>query len=560
MNQSGCSSLAEEECGDGKVIKLEPHIKDRGTRIITEDGDKSPQQYLDDQRMAEATQDANEVRSTYLDETNRDKKQRRHQQRIFGRSERPPIFDRKVSYDQSSYVRHLNEEDIVIEKVEQIMRKNQDDCLPSIKETIAGKVRNYLKIKDDSTIPRGVKTEITECILLGFTVQPYTPLELANDLDAWVEEVDPKLSKEFKFADNIRTFTEKVRAIHRAKNENTRWMANYFNIYTNGERKPLSKTKAHFHPSLMQIAAQNPDVIRRGWFVRLQDGDTPYTERDLKHDLPKIDEQMIGFTKISHSHHKHEDDVDGETGLTLELRTRRHQNQSHRFARVKEAKNMWATILDLKKWEILLIVMIINECIINTTEGWLKLIVKFMTDNKNPKQNVKVLNTEINTTRRNKLENEELAISKLVYTGSSKNSKIPVYGLYPDAARILLEDLLIMSDPKKKDQGWILLKRYCEKDNCIDRVVYPEKYKEKVTSEEIIESAEVVDSPDAQTQSSAFDITGGEEISTELQSLLADLIRDTPNEVIGALVKKNANRIANILGRLKLEINMKISF
>lgn len=488
MNISAqCSSSNEGECKPKKVIKLESRIINRETKVITDDGEKSVSDFLEAERMDAVTQDAGEVRKAYLEDLNR---QRRHQKRIFGTSERKPLVDRKASYDDSSYVRHLTVEDLKLEQLEEVRKKYWSEYGAMVDENIIMLVQDYEKVIKSKVANPLRKTQFLECALLGLTKGPTNFPGLIKRLDTALEMSEEKIK--FRFKDNEPTFKEKFRQIIKA-DPNKRWLRKYLVAENNGS---LITSTFEFPPPMMQIAAQFPDKMRKAWMLKLPKGDLPYSEDQLIEELPILKE-MVDFTDIGHHATKKSYEKKDK-----HFRTRRHANEGNRRARYKEVKDYWVHVDDMKKAELVLGIMQASDCIIGTTNVWIKEVSKFMHDHKKAGVFNPPTTGEMSTIK-NKMLNDKSPFSKLVVV-ENKTQKVLEFGLIPDAAAISWRDVRIMWKGGKP--GWSMLDEWCEKNQAIDMHIHPEKY--------IVDESDLASVPD-ETPDSTPDSVKVESLNTD---------------------------------------------
>ena len=516
----------------GKVIHLDTCVG-AGDRVITGDGQvRSTSQFVEDQRIEEASKDAKDVRRTYLDDMNRDKKERRLLRTRHGNPIKRPIIDQKARYEDTSFVRTLTVEDLKVEKLDQIRQENREKFGNKIDENINELVRTYLEVKDTSVNPLQ-KTQLLECALLGLTKGPATLDESIQRLDFALSQSTKRLK--FTFEDHRKVFKETVRRIVKADPEKT-WLRKYLIVDGNGS---WATSKYEFPPPMMAIAAKEPVKMKAGWLQRLPAGISKYKEVDLLKELPILRE-MVTFTDLPH-HSQHGRREDDGYGLSKEQRVRKHENESNRRQRLKEIVDYWTKTDDINKAELYLGIMQVSDCIINSPAGWTKLMTKFMSDHPNNNSNFKqVISTDLNGINRMKLFDNDYAINKLLIV-FEKTVKFKEIGLIPDAAAIPWRDLCKMLTHEK--EGFKILDQYCRSNKHIGAYVDLEKYANPSPTEKTTETLEVKDVIDE------LEITDVPEKDNPIETIINALMSNVTEEQLGKIVKDAAPGLIELIKR-----------
>lgn len=464
-SQNFCSGKDKEgedtDSCNGDRITIDPTIEG-GDRVFTDDGVTSTGRYEQHKATEKATKDAHDVRATYLEETNKGKKEYRDQQGTFGRKERIPLINQKDRHEGTSFVRHLTEEDLKMEKLQQIREKYWQEYGHMVDENIVILVNDYVKSKLKKERSPLKKTHLLECALLALTKGPANLKELIKRLDTAIEGSDDKIK--FRFTDVTSTFTETLRRIVKA-DPNKNWLRKYLVVDGNGN---LHTSRYEFPPPMMQIAAQAPAKMKEAWMVKLPKGSVPFTESELLRELPILSSMII----TDPSHHG---SVKKE--LPYDIRVRKSANEGNRCKLVTELKDAWMAVEDITKLQLFVGIMASSDCIVGLNTTWLDLISRFMSKHKNRRTYKEVGSGEISASK-NKLRAGHLAICALVIKEGKMSNNAEI-GLIPDAASIPFSDLRKMSNaksPKYIAEGLTILAEICRKNENIDRYVNPEKY------------------------------------------------------------------------------------
>ena len=463
---------------DDKSIRLDPKFKGDGS-FITEAGEIiSYSEFTEEEENKRRKLEATHIRETQISEMGRDRRKSRKRdgnRRTFGI--KMPHFDNKAYYDESSCVTKLTKEDLMLEHIEKLVVKNRGKYLPAIRQNLADLATEFVEFTDQNK-NKVFRTQITQGVLLIFTTGPYTLIEAADIFDDAINEFNPELN--YRVKNKMSAFTSIGSRIIKSDS----WFSDFLKVTTeNGDGKglPVSKRIFQFHPSLMILAATIPDTIRRGWFKSLPKEDEPYTLETLIKDIPTIIEQNKGFIKIVNHPKKERTD---SMGMTTERISRKIANDSNMYAHLRDGKDRYKQYSDMKQWELIIILLVSSSTIFDTATGWAKWGNEFIKDYFNVSAKIKkVTGMMISGIRRTKLVNSELAISKL-YCNPGKSTLHPLFGLIPDARSITLDNLWIMADQIKIDQGWSILNEECAKNEYMDRHVHPENYKDEQVAEE----------------------------------------------------------------------------
>lgn len=488
---------------DAQNIHIGAKLK-KGDRVFTKDGVKTTKQYVEEEHTEEVTKDARDTRSAYLEETNRDKKMRRHQKRVSasGKKGRRPLIDSKEQFDDTSFVKHLTEEDLKMEELQKIREKHWREYGSMIDDNIIDLVTEHVKLKKRGEKSPLKMTQLMECALLALTKGPADLKGIVKRLDTALEQSQTKIK--FRFTDVMPKFTETLRRIVRADPEK-QWLRKYLIIDGNGV---FGTSKYEFPPPMMQIAAQYPSRMKEGWMMKLPKGTVPFTEEQLLKELPILRDMVV--TDVPHH------GTSSDQNSNFDMNKRIHDNEGNRRKLFGEIRDTWLSVDDVTKIQLWIGLMACSDSPTGLNKTWISILNKFIQDYKNPHTYKHVSSGELSSIK-NKLRSGKVAAGSLILR-EGKTTDSSEVGVIPEAASICFSDIRKMTVSRGTDkvaEGFLVLKSICEKNENIDRHVNPKKYEN--------EPIKPVDSKDADALEQTPDFEDKEE--TEDKSV-GDIIKD----------------------------------
>jgi hypothetical protein len=454
--------------------KIESDLGDEN-RLISKDGQIITDlvAYQRNLETEEHTQDVGTVRKEQIHDLVETKRDKRGQKKL-GINRGDKTFEamrrnRKESLSQSSYVRHLTERDMFMEKQEELRAINLEKYGKLIIDQIVRLVNEYISLKPSEMKQNFKKYQPMECAIIALTMGPVNLKGLTKRLDSIIGSIiDPK---KFQFETSVR-----LDSIYRRILNGKGWLTKYLQlIEKNGS---LISSTYQFPPQLMKIAAEDPHKLWIGMSGALPKDTKPFTEDELLTMFPELKDAspyINGEAKSTGS-------VPSESKYISSLfdeedyKKRVHVCESDRWTRLKELKQSWLTITDIKKKEFMVGLMQINP-IIDMAPVWSKIGLDFLNKHENSNSSFEQFTPgNINGLVRDYFLNKDCPISRVIIS-RRKTALITEFGLMPDASKIPWLTLckLLLTD----ERGWDCLEDLKKKNPNIIAYEFREREKPK---------------------------------------------------------------------------------